>query len=50
MPARRKIRETDINELIMNKRTEEADLEKSENRVFEKTENCIIKMTKRIKK
>ena len=34
----------------MNEKTEKADFEKSENRASEKAENCIIRMTKKIKK
>ena len=34
----------------MNKKTEKADSEKSENRTFKETENCITEMTERIRK
>ena len=34
----------------MNEKTEKADFEKLENRASEKAENCIIRMTKKIKK
>ena len=34
----------------MNKRTKKTDFRKSENRALKKAENCIIKMTKKIRK
>ena len=48
MLTREKIRETDINKLTVNERTEETNSEKSENRVLEEIKNCIIEITEKI--
>src|SRR5205809_5001606 len=50
MPARERIRKADVSKSVMNKKTEKTDSEKSENRAFKKSENCIIKMTEKIRK
>ena len=50
MLTREKIRKTDISKSAAKEKTEKADFRKLENRASEETENCIIKMTKRIRK
>ena len=50
MSAREEIRKTDTDKLTVNKRTEKANLKKSENKTFRKAENCIIKITEKIRK
>ena len=47
MLTREKIRKTDVNKLITNKRTEDTDFKKSENRTFREAEDCIIRMIKK---
>ena len=50
MLTREEIRKTDADKLITNKKTEKANFEKLKNKVSEKAENCIIRMTERIRK
>ena len=50
MSARRRIRKADTDKSIVNKKTEKADSERLENRAFREAENCIIEITKKIRK